>query len=152
MVFPTVTTLACEYIFALTLGTYLSFYVKLGIAGVLWAMLASLFVELILYILYLWLYLWPRLMANMNKSPQEESTPERQNEEQKSEAEIQEELNNQSKEITPLMKHSEQDSAISVTQQNAEIPKNNYLMKPIIVVLSSIILIALAICLKIFFS
>ena len=152
MVFPTVTTLTCEYIFGLTLGMYLSFYVKLGIAGVLWAMLASLCVELILNILYLWLFLWPRLIADIDKSQQEENSSKGPNEEQKNEAEIQEDLNNQPKEITPLMKHHDQESAISISQQNAEIPKNNFLLKPIIVVLTSIILIALAICLKIFFS
>lgn len=75
IIFPTAISLMTEYLFGMPLGLYLSLYLKWGIAGYYWAMIASYFIEIALNLLYLWLFLWPKILKEIDTPKEDVLTP-----------------------------------------------------------------------------
>ena len=144
IIFPTVTTLVCQFIFSLPLGANLSFYFGLGIAGYYWSMIINCIVEFIFDLTYLCLYLWPLMIAEISTSPHKLHSHQTLIIETTNLSETHKGMTDQEKEMGKLS---------NLNEMAPIIPRTNIFIRTIkisVIILISLILITVAIFLKIF--
>ena len=151
IVFPTVISLLIEYLVGVPLGLYFSLYLKWGIAGYYWAMIASYFFEITLNVLYLGVSLWPQMLKEIDKSP-EEVVPPSNKKPMSAEEEGQSSLNMQPIQTSSCtVEQTEEEEANQRTPILAEQQKDSYKYRIGFIIFLSIALVILATCVKVIF-